>query len=191
MADEEHEINECHFQEVMQLRTERHNAALLALHKAVAAGEHGNWYLQTDLPETSGVARLHDASGRATTRVLTPIVGRNFEPPPLRPTRPDLLLVIGRKCTGHPEGATPLRNSPIANIVELKFTVNDRVHGRALADATNQHVRLRKHLETRGYIVKVLPIIIGSAGMIRTETQHQFEALGISAAATLALMETF
>ncbi len=34
----------------------------------------------------------------------------------------------------------------------------------------------------------MLPIIIGSAGMIRMETQHHFQALGISAAASLALM---
>ncbi len=178
---------DCHFQELMQLRTERYNAALLALHEAVAAGSHGSWYLQTDLPDASGVARLQDRSGRATTRVLTLIAGRNIEPPPLRPTRPDLLLIIRRNCTGNPEGAAPLRNS--LNIVELIFKVNDRVHGKALADATAKHVRLQKHLETRGYVVKVLPIIMGSAGMIRTETQHHFEALGISAAASLALIK--
>ena len=154
MADEEQEINECHFQELVQLRTERHNAALLALNEAVDTGEHGSWYLQTDLPETSGVARLQAVSGRATTRVLRPTVGRKFEPPPLRPTRLDLHIIIGRSCTGHPKGAAPLRNNPIANIVELHFTVNDRVHGKAVTDATDQQVRLQKHLQTRGYVVK-------------------------------------
>ena len=185
-GDAQHEINECRRPELMTIRTKRHDDALKAIHMAVASGAHSGCYLQTDLPSTSGIMRLTDASGTETRQVLPGIVGADYRPK----SRPDLLMITGRTSLGKRtrDGATQHRQ--VAYIVELKFTTtDDRVHGAALQGALSQHAALATRLESRGFTVKLMPIIIGSSGMIRAETQQHFAALGLSPAESLSLMQ--
>ena len=152
---------------------------------AVARGAHSGCYLQTDLPSISGILRLKDASGTETRQVLPEIVGADYR----QNSRPDLLMITGRTSLGKRtrDGAT--RHRQVAYIVELKFTTDDRVHGSALQEALSQHEALATRLESRGLTVKLMPIIIGSSGMIRAETQQHFAALGLTAAESLSLMQ--
>lgn len=59
-----------------------------------------------------------------TTNVLTSIVGRNYNKQ-TGLTRPDVLLIIGRDDKGDPYGHRSHKETPIAYIVEVKFTIND------------------------------------------------------------------
>ena len=58
-----------------------------------------------------------------------------------------------------------------------------------LQEALSQHAALATRLESRGFTVKLMPIIIGSSGMIWAETQQHFAALGLTAAESLLLMQ--
>ena len=184
-GDAQHEINECRRPELMTIRTKRHDDALKAIHMAVASGAHSGCYLQTDLPSTSGIMRLTDASGTETRQVLPEIVGTDYR----QKSRPDLLMIIGRISLGKRTRDGAIHHRQVAYIVELKFTTDDRVHGAALQQALSQHAALATRLESRGFAVKLMPIIIGSSGMIRAETQQHFTALGLSPEESLSLMQ--
>ena len=184
-GDAQYEINECKRPELMALRTKRHDEALKAIHVAVARGAHSGCCLQADLPSTSGILRLADASGTETRQILPQIVGSDYR----QKSRPDLLMITGRTSLGKRsrDGTTLSRQA--AYIVELKFTSDDRVHGAALKEARTQHAALASRLESRRFRIRVLPIIVGSSGMIRRDTQQHLAALGLTTTESLSLMQ--
>ena len=151
----------------------------------MARGAHSGCYLQTDLPSTSGILRLADASGTETRQILPQIVGLDYR----QKSRPDLLLITGRTSLGKRSRDGTTLNRQVAYIVELKFTSDDRVHGAALNEARTQHAALASRLENRGFRVRVLPIIVGSSGMIRKDTQQHLATLGLTTTESLSLMQ--
>ncbi len=98
-------------------------------------------------------------------------------------------MIPGRSCSGKRTRPGATQGCQVACIVELKFTSDDRVHGAALKEALTQHAALASRLESRGFKVQLMPIIIGSSGMIRAETQKHFATLGLTAPDCLSLMQ--
>ena len=135
---------------------------------AVARGAQRGCHLQTDLPSTSGILRPAEASGTETRRILLQIVGSDYR----QKSRPDLLMSTLRTSLGKRSGDGTTQSRQVAYIVDLKFTSDDRVHGAALEEARTQHVVLTSRLEIRGFRARVLPIIVGSSGMIRKDTHN-------------------
>ncbi len=80
------------------------------------------------------------------------------------------------------------RAAPTIYLVELKYTLDDRVHGATLAQAEAQHDGLRQALRGVGWSVVVLPVIIGSWGTMRARTREYLHLLGIEPEAATALM---
>ncbi len=98
-------------------------------------------------------------------------------------------MITGRSCSGKRTRPGAPQCRQVAYIVELKFTSDDRVHGAALKEALAQHAALASRLESRGFTVQLMPIIVGSSGMIRAETQQYFATLGLTTTDCLSLMQ--
>ncbi len=183
-GDAQHLINECKRQYLMAIRSKRHDEALRAIHVAVARGAHSDCYLQTDLPSTSGIVRLWFMLRAEKRQVLPQVVETDYR----QRSRPDLLMIPGRSCSGKRTRHGAAQCCQVAHVVELKFTSDDQVHGAAFKEALTQHAALASRLESRGFTVQVMPII-GSSGMIRAETQNHFATLGLTAPDCLSLMQ--
>ncbi len=90
-------------------------------------------------------------------------------------SRPDLLMIPGRSCSGKRTRHGAARGRQVACTVELKVTSDDRVQGAALKEALTQHAALASRLESRGFKVQLMPIIIGSSGMIRRKHRNTLQ----------------
>jgi len=87
--------------------------------------------------------------------------------------------VVGRDIQGRPAGRAAQRARPTAYLEEVKYTIDDAVHGGALQRALDQHKDLARALRDNGMDVEVLPVIIGSMGTTRNDTRKHLQVLGI------------
>ncbi len=104
-------------------------------------------------------------------------------------TRPDLLMIPGCTCFGKKVRKGATQCCQVAYIVECKITSDDRVHGAALKDDLTQHAALVSRLESCGFKVQLMPIIVGSSGMILAETHQHFAAIGLTATECMSEQE--
>ena len=87
--------------------------------------------------------------------------------------------MVGRDIQGRPAGRAAQRARPTAYLEEVKYTIDDAVHGGALQRALDQHKDLARALRDNGMDVEVLPVIIGSMGTTRNDTRKHLQVLGI------------
>ncbi len=123
---------------------------------------------------TSRVAQRQPDGSAGGRKLLTTIRGTHEQH-----SYPDIVLVVGRDIQGRPAGRAAQRARPTAYLVEVKYTIDDAVHGGALQRALDQHKDLARALRENGMDVDVLPVIIGSMGTTRNDTRKHLQVLGI------------
>jgi hypothetical protein len=86
----------------------------------------------------------------------------------------------------------PCEGRPAIYLVEIKYTEDCNVHVVAQGIAMRQHSRLLAHLQSKWqqWTVKVLPLVFGSVGTVRSETERHLETLGVDEQALSALLQT-
>ena len=102
---------------------------------------------------------------------------------------PDIVVVVGRDEHGN---EIPCEGKPAIYLVESHYTEDCNVHTVARGIAMTQHSRLWTHLRQiwPGWNVQILPMVFGSFGTVRTETEQRLSTLGVADQDLKALLET-
>ena len=179
----QHSMEECTFGPKMVLRKARHDTAALApITEAIRTGKHSGCYIHVD-----GMDSLnpHDINGSPSKALMAWLRGNDYQ----QSSFPDIAVVVGRDNRGN---YVPCEGRPAIYLVEIKYTEDCNVHAVAQGIAMRQHSRLLAHLRSKWpqWTVEVLPLVFGSVGTVRTETERHLETLGVDKQALSALLQT-
>jgi hypothetical protein len=164
-------MEECTFASKMDLRRERHNEAALApITEAIRHGEYSDCYIHMDGRDPWNP---HDADGSRRQTLMAWLKGDYCQT-----SFPDIVVVVGRDADGN---QLSCRGGEAIYIVEIKYTQDRNVHAVTQGPAMRQHVSLSHHLQRKwpGWKVQILPMVFGSFGTVRTETEHHLRTLGV------------
>jgi hypothetical protein len=91
---------------------------------------------------------------------------------------PDIVVVVGHDEKGN---TVPCGGRPAIYLLEIKYTEDCNVHAVAQGIAMKPHSRLLAHLQDRWpeWTVEVLPLVFGSVGTVRIQTEQHLETLGL------------
>jgi hypothetical protein len=167
----QHSMEECTFGPQMALRKARHDAGALApITEAIRTGKHSGCHIHVD---GSDSFNPHDVGGTPRKALMTWLRGDYRQT-----SFPDIVVVVGRDDQGN---AVPCEGRPAIYLVEIKYTEDCNVHVVAQGVAVRQHSRLLAHLKSKWpqWTVEVLPLVFGSVGTVRTESERHLETLGV------------
>ena len=174
-----HILNACKHPEMKALYIERHNAAGRLILKEVLQGAKGHHQIIADIGSDEKMRGL----GAFDNRLTNLLTDNDMTQPGLAPKirekmRPDIMLVGRTKMNGKRRRPRAQTERSVVHIAEIGYTSEGRYLGK-IAEKQEQHRQLERILQSKGYIVKALTVILGSTGGIFTQSMAGLASMGV------------
>ena len=185
-----HMLGSCGHPMMKSMYIERHNAASIKILRLMLEGSRGNCYMLADVGSTDKLGNIGPLDSRLPEWLVPTniLLQRGLDRDKLRP---DILMT-------NVKSAMPLRLSssrparasapgagthPMGNhiwIVDVGYCAATRYHNK-LIENQQQHAQLISLLESWGYTVDILPVLLGNTGEIFHSTLTNIKTTGADA----------